>query len=208
LFRRLHVLFLEELIVSAAPASNPTSGRPGFLAEVMAATPGDNRLNLCIQCGSCGGSCPAGTEMDHTPRRLFALIRANAREAVLRSNAPWYCVSCYYCTVRCPQEVHITDVMYTLKSLAIKAGLFHDAALPDFSETFVDYVEKYGRSFELGIATRFNLRHHPLSLAGMAPMGLGMLKRGRMGLTPHRIDGMAQLSAILEKAKALEGDLQ
>lgn len=194
--------------MSAASNSVSNPGQTGFLAEVMAATPGDNRLDHCIQCGSCGGSCPSGTEMEHTPRRLFALIRAGARDTVLQSNAPWYCVSCYYCTVRCPQEIHITDVMYTLKAMAIRAGLFHDAALPDFSETFVDYVEKYGRSFELGIATRFNLRHHPLSLAGMAPMGLAMLKRGRMDLTPHKIDNMAQLTAILNKAKALEGELQ
>jgi heterodisulfide reductase subunit C len=191
------------LIVSVAAVS----GRKDFLAEVMAATPGDNRLNHCIQCGSCGGSCPSGAEMQHTPRRLFALIRAGERETVLMSNAPWYCVSCYYCTVRCPQNIHITDVMYTLKAMAIQAGLYHDATLPDFSETFVDYVEKYGRSFELGLATRFNLRHHPLSLAGMAPLGLGMLKRGRIDLTPHRIEGMAQLTAILERAKALEGEL-
>ncbi len=192
----------------SAPVSTSTHGPGQFLAEVMAATPGDNRLNLCVQCGSCGGSCPSGPEMEHTPRRLFALIRAGERDTVLKSNAPWYCVCCYYCTVRCPQDIHITDVMYTLKSMAIKAGLFHDAALPGFSETFVDYVEKYGRSFELGLATRFNLRHHPLSLAGMAPMGLGMLKRGRMDLTPHKIDNMAQLTAILDKAKALEGAAQ
>jgi heterodisulfide reductase subunit C len=181
------------------------AGSQDFLAEVMAATPGDNRLNHCIQCGSCGGSCPSGAEMAHTPRRLFALINAGQRETVLKSNAPWYCVSCYYCTVRCPQNIHITDVMYTLKSMAIKAGLFHDNAMPGFSETFVDYVEKYGRSFELGLATRFNLRHHPLSLAALAPMGLNMLKRGRMDLTPHKIKGMEQLTAILEKARALEG---
>ena len=190
--------------MSAAAASS-SQGPTGFLAEVMLATPGDNRLNRCIQCGSCGGSCPSGSEMEHTPRRLFALIRAGEREMVLKSNAPWYCVSCYYCTVRCPQNIHITDVMYTLKAMAIRAGLFHDTALPGFSETFVDYVEKYGRSFELGRATRFNLRHHPLSLAGMAPLGWNMLKRGRMDLTPHRIKGMQLLSAILEKAKALEG---
>lgn len=188
--------------MSAAASSN--TGPKDFVSEVMAATPGDNRLDHCIQCGSCGGSCPSGAEMEHTPRRLFALIFAGQRETVLKSNAPWYCVSCYYCTVRCPQEVHITDLMYTLKRMAIQAGLYHDAALPGFSETFVDYVEKYGRSFELGLATRFNLRHHPLSLAGMAPLGLGMLKRGRMDLTPHRIDDMVQLSAILDKAKELE----
>lgn len=192
--------------MTAAAISNTGSntGPRAFLSEVMAATPGDNRLDHCIQCGSCGGSCPSGAEMEHTPRRLFALIFAGQRETVLKSNAPWYCVSCYYCTVRCPQEVHITDLMYTLKRMAIQAGLYHDAAMPGFSETFVDYVEKYGRSFELGLATRFNLRHHPLSLAGMAPLGLGMLKRGRMDLTPHRIDDMVQLAAILERAKELE----
>jgi heterodisulfide reductase subunit C len=194
--------------VFAASVLDNTPSPGQFLAEVMASTPGDNRLGHCIQCGSCGGSCPSGAEMEHTPRRLFALIRAGERDAVLKSNAPWYCVSCYYCTVRCPQNIHITDVMYTLKAMAIKAGLYHDASMPDFSETFVDYVEKYGRSFELGIATRFNLRHHPLSLAGMAPMGLAMLKRGRMDLTPHKIDNMAQLTAILNKAKALEGETQ
>ena len=180
------------------------SRREAFLAEVMAATPGDNRLDMCVQCGSCGGSCPSGPEMEHTPRRLFALIRAGERTAVLASNAPWYCVSCYYCTVRCPQEVHITDVMYTLKALAIREHRYLDDAMPGFSKTFVDYVERYGRSFELGLATRFNLRHHPLSLPGMAPMGLNMMRKGRMDLTPTRIHGLDQLKRILAKAKELE----
>jgi heterodisulfide reductase subunit C len=175
-----------------------------FLSEVMAATPGNNRLDHCIQCGTCGGSCPSGAEMDHTPRRLFALIRAGERNTVLASNAPWYCVSCYYCTVRCPQEVHITDLMYTLKALAIREHRYLDDAMPDFSKTFVDYVERYGRSFELGLATRFTLRHHPMSLPGMAPMGMNMMMKGRMDLTPTRIDGLGQLKAILAKAKELE----
>jgi hypothetical protein len=30
--------------------------------------------------------------------------------------------------------------------------------------------------------------------------------RGRMDLLPHRIDGMAQLTRILERAKALEAN--
>lgn len=190
--------------VVTSAAAPPLHGHPGLLGEVMAATPGMTRLNMCIQCGSCGGSCPSAAEMDHTPRRLFAMIRAGLRDEVLRSNTPWYCVSCYFCTVRCPQQIHITDVMYTLKCMAIAAGQYRDAALPAFSETFVDYVERYGRSYELGLATRFNLRHHPLSLPAMAPMGMGMMKRGRMGLTPERIQDLPQLTRILERAKALE----
>ncbi|MBK6710249.1 MAG: 4Fe-4S dicluster domain-containing protein [Chloroflexi bacterium] len=51
---------------------------------------------MCIQCGTCGGSCPSGQDMDHTPRQLFAMIRADMRDEVLRSNTPWYCVSCYF----------------------------------------------------------------------------------------------------------------
>src|SRR4030042_73962 len=73
---------------------------------------------LGLQCGPCGGSCPSGADMDHTPRALFAMINSGMREEVLRSNTPWYCVSCYYCTSRCPKEIPITEIMYTLKRLA------------------------------------------------------------------------------------------
>jgi heterodisulfide reductase subunit C len=90
-----------------------TATKPSFLEEVIAATPGDSRLMYCIQCGTCGGSCPSASAMDHTPRSIFAMIRSGMREEVLKSNTPWMCVSCYFCTVRCPQEIHITDIMYT-----------------------------------------------------------------------------------------------
>lgn len=52
--------------------------------------------------------------MDHTPRQLFAMIRAGMHDEALKSNTPWICVSGYHCVVRCPQGVHITDVMYDL----------------------------------------------------------------------------------------------
>ncbi|HRE28735.1 MAG TPA: 4Fe-4S dicluster domain-containing protein [Anaerolineales bacterium] len=175
-----------------------------FLEEVSAATAGVSRLEMCIQCGTCGGSCPSADDMDHTPRMLFAMIRAGMRDEALRSNTPWICVSCYHCVVRCPQDVHIADVMYTLKSMAVRAKLYRDAKAPEFSQTFVDAIENYGRSFEFGLATRHYLRHFPLRLPGMAPMGLGLLTKQRMSMTPHRIDGIDQLKAILARAKELE----
>lgn len=175
-----------------------------LLHEVSVATAGVSRLEMCIQCGSCGGSCPSAADMDHTPRMIFAMLRAGMREDVLKSNTPWICVSCYHCVVRCPQNVHIADVMYTLKGMAIKANQYKDSAAPDFSKTFVDYVEEYGRSFEFGLATRFYLKHQPLRLPGMSGMGLGMLSKKRISMTPTRIKNMEQLSAILEKAKTLE----
>lgn len=175
-----------------------------LLREVADATAGVSHLEMCIQCGTCGGSCPSAADMDHTPRALFAMLRAGMREEVLRSNTPWICVSCYHCVVRCPQEVHIADVMYTLKGMAIKAKKYTDSKPADFSQTFVGMVETFGRSFELGLASRFYLTHQPLRLPGMAGMGWGMLTKKRMNLTPTRIKNMEQLTAILEKAKTLE----
>ena len=175
-----------------------------LLDEVSARTAGVSRLEMCIQCGSCGGSCPAADDMDHTPRMLFAMLRAGMREAALKSNTFWICVSCYHCVVRCPQGVHIADVMYTLKSMAIQAKLYQESTAPDFSGSFVDNVEEYGRSFEIGLATRHYLKHFPLRLPSMAPMGLGMLSKKRMSLIPKRIENISQLKTILNRAKELE----
>ena len=177
-----------------------------LLDEVSARTAGISRLEMCIQCGTCGGSCPSSADMDHTPRQLFAMLRAGMREAALKSNTPWVCVSCYHCVVRCPQNVHIADVMYTLKGMAIDAKLFQDSTAPDFSQTFVDMVEEYGRGFEFGLATRHYLKHFPLRIPGMAPMGLGLLSKKRMSITPNRIKGIKQLTAILDRAKELEAE--
>jgi len=179
-----------------------------FLWEVIDATPGsDPRLERCIQCGTCGGSCPSGADMEHTPRQVFAMIFAGMKDEVLRSNTPWYCVSCYLCAVRCPQDIHVTDIMYTLKRMAIREGLYRESSAveaPDFAETYIDYVESYGRSFELGLATRHQLRHHPLDALKKVGFGVEMWRKGRIDLTPNRIKGMPQLKAILDKARELE----
>ena len=178
-----------------------------LLHEVAEATAGESNLEMCIQCGTCGGSCPSASEMDHTPRRLFAMLRAGMREEVLTSNTPWMCVSCYYCTVRCPQEVHITDIMYTLKNMALKSGKVKDKTASDFSKTFISNIEHYGRSFEIGLAGVHNLKHAKLAarLPNMAPMAIGMLtKKGMSPLPPKRIKGMNQLKKILKRAKELE----
>jgi len=183
--------------------TQPTS-KPNFLEKVVQFTPGDSRLEMCIQCGTCGGSCPSSADMDHTPRALFEMIRSDLSDEVLKSNTPWICVSCYNCVVRCPQEIQITDVMYTLKSMAIQVKLYQDSTAPDFSRTFIDMVENYGRSFELGLATRHYLKHFPLRLPAMAPMGLGMLSKKRMDFKPTKIKNIDQLQTILKKAKELE----
>ena len=195
------------------PVSNPPSAGPvkhedlSLLKEVSMRTPGEARLEMCIQCGTCGGSCPSASAMDHTPRAIFAMLRAGMRDEVMQSNTPWMCVSCYYCTVRCPQEIHITDVMYTLKNMALEAGTIQDKTASDFSKTFIGYVENYGRSFEIGLAGIQNMTHLRLAtrLPNMAPMAIGMLtKKGMSIVPPRRIKGIKDLKKILKRAKELE----
>ncbi len=173
------------------------------LYDQVATAPGAERLNLCLQCGTCGGSCPSGPDMDHTPREIFAMIDAGKNEEVLRSNTFWYCVSCYYCIVRCPQQIPITHIMYQLKHLAIAAKLYV-ADAKDFSETFIGQVENYGRAYELGLAMQYYLTHRPLSRIRLGPAAVGMFVRGRMSIRPpKKIKGVKHLRAILHKAKAI-----
>jgi heterodisulfide reductase subunit C len=191
--------------------TEPVGSQTVTLMDEVIAQTGGKAINLktCLQCGTCAGSCPSGPDMDHSPRALFAMIESGLNDQVLQSNTPWYCVACYYCMVRCPQDIPITDIMYTLKRMAIDAGQFKridkDKA-PEFSETFCDYVENNGRSFELGVATRYHLRYHPLDAFKMATgMGLKLFTKGRMDLTPTKIKNISQLKSILKKAKELEG---
>lgn len=174
-----------------------------FHREVEMRTPGQTRLERCIQCGTCGGSCPVAQDIDYTPRKIFAMIKAGMEEEVLKSNSPFYCLSCYTCTVRCPQNIHITDIMYTLKNMAIEKGLARVNPAKHFSKTFIGYVESNGRSFEFGLATRQSLRYMPMGMRGTASVGLGMLTKNRLEMIPSKIKHVEQLQAILNRAKEL-----
>jgi heterodisulfide reductase subunit C len=182
----------------------------GFLAEVSS-LPGGERVALCIQCGSCSGSCPTAQWMDHSPRRLFALIRCGMRDEVLGSNTPWTCASCYTCYVRCPKEIKITDIMYALKRLAIQEGKAQKdtRAARVMAESFEKLVNRYGRNseFYLMAALAFkgvNLRR---SLRDGPTIGRKLFFRGRMPITRHRLSrkGLDQLKHILYAVEQMGG---
>ncbi len=192
------------MVLAQVSLPEETDAGVRFLEEVSAKTAGVSRLEMCIQCGTCGGSCPSADSMDHTPRMLFAMIRAGMKEQALRSNTPWMCVSCYHCVVRCPQGVHIADVMYTLKGMAEHEKSYRDSNPPHFAGVFVGQVETFGRSWELGLTARHYLRYFIRRLPRMTPMAIGLFLKGRIGLMPHRIKQRKQLHAILRRAEELE----
>ena len=177
-----------------------------FLKEVLDETPGGEQLVHCLQCGTCGGSCPSGDAMSHTPRKIFAMINAGERKEVLTSNTMWNCVSCYYCTSRCPQKIPITDIMYSLKRISARSGLAKGTTAPALAKSFTYWVEHYGRTFEIGLALMYYTFNKPIPLMKMGmSMGPKMFLRGRMGLLPTKIRNTQQLQAIIKKAKELGG---
>jgi heterodisulfide reductase subunit C len=156
------------------------------------------KLLECIQCGTCSASCPTAYAMDYTPRQIIAALRAGQLGKVLRSNTPWLCASCYYCTVRCPAGIEFTEFMYDLKRMAVQRGLYPRGS-PNLYRAFTNTVDRYGRSAETELMIRYHLsRLNPLGLIKLAPFGLKMLLRGRFPLLPHRIKGRRDVTKMLK----------
>lgn len=176
-----------------------------FLREV-ALMPGGERVIDCFQCGTCSGSCPTAHAMDHSPRRLFAMVKAGLRSEVLGSNTFWYCTSCYTCTVRCPRQIKITDVMYALKRLSLRdERVRRKNAARTFYRSFAGLVERDGRNFEPELMIRFMLKTDPRLFLKNATLGLKLFTHRRLPIRPTRIRGRKDLQAIIKKAKSRSG---
>ena len=182
----------------------------GFARWVYDNVDGGDQLALCMQCGVCSGSCPIGVQMDHGPRKLFMMIRAGMKEAVMTSDTPWNCTSCYRCTVRCPRGIPVTAI---LQDLAAKQAELGYAPKTNenlaFSRSFWWSTRSFGRTDErlvtalyylsLGFKEGFRRGIDKLRIA------LDFIRKGRMHMgLPHRIKRKRQLKAILAKAAEIE----
>jgi heterodisulfide reductase subunit C len=144
--------------------------------------------------------------MDHSPRKIIALVRADMREDVLSSNSMGFCASCYLCTVRCPRGVQVTDLMHVLEGLSVRHGVRNGhTTTPAMHRAFVESLQSDGRIHEFGFMRRFYFRTNPLAALKMLPLGLKLLSRGRLHLRGEKAQGADQVRAIVEKAKALGG---
>ncbi len=176
----------------------------GFGKEVMS-VPGCEQLKSCIQCGTCSGVCPLSIYMDYSPRQVMALTRADFKNEVLRSHTIWLCASCYSCTVECPREIRITDIMYELKQRAINEGIYpRRFPIPVLAREFSQMVLKNGRITELLLVFKLFLKTSWRAALGNWRMGLDLFKTGRLSLKPERIkrrDELAKMFATIDARK-------
>jgi len=175
---------------------------PGWLAQITK-LPGCEKIQSCIQCGTCSGSCPLSIYMDYTPRRTINLVREGFRNEALGSQTIWLCASCYCCAVRCPQKIQITDVMYSLKREAIKNRLYPKRfAIPVLAREFHNMVARRGRSSEMWLVLRMALKSNPMILLTMIGTGWQLFRTGRMTLRMDKIERVHELPR--ERTKAME----
>jgi len=169
----------------------------GFAEEIMSLA-GCDRLKSCIQCGTCSGTCPLSIYMDHTPRQIMALVRADFKNEVLRSRTIWLCASCYACTVECPRQIRITDIMYALKQRAIQEGVYpRRFPIPVLAHEFSRMARRYGRITETLLVMRLFLKSDWRALFRSWRMGLGLLRTGRFSLRRERIRRVQELDQML-----------
>ncbi len=176
------------------------TAKPPFRTEVsnlLQAAHG-NPIQTCIQCGTCSASCPVAPFMDHTPRRLIAMIRADLKDDVLASNTYWYCASCYQCSVRCPKGIDIAEMMYALKRYSMWNNRYPEGLIgPVFSETFVKTILRSGRSYEPVLAPAYMLSFGLVEFLQEAQTATNLMLRGRIPLLPARIKRMENFTKMV-----------
>jgi quinone-modifying oxidoreductase, subunit QmoC len=187
--------------------------RNDFLAEVEARVEEGEWVKMCMQCGVCAGSCPFGPHWEHTPQKIFMMIRAGKREEVLTSDSMWMCTSCYNCVVRCPRKLPITQLMHGLATYAHRLELAPKMQpTRHFSLLFWRNCTQTGRVNELkltlGIYFRGGLVQGMRNAWSMRGVGFGMLRAKRLNpfelLFPHRCKGSTGIHAMLKKAREIE----
>lgn len=117
---------------------------PGFRNEILA-EPGGERFMRCFSCGTCVAGCPvAGTTEKYNPRRIVRMALLGMRQEVLSSEFVWLCSTCYTCYERCPQDVHIPDLMNAIRNIAVREG-----HIPSAFRQQAELLRDHGRLYEI-----------------------------------------------------------
>ena len=186
--------------MDSSPLEFAPGRAPGAADEVLLP-------QFCIQCGTCSTVCPMSEYMDHSPRVLNAMLMAGRYDDVLRSRAIWVCTGCYACTVVCPEQLPVTELIYALKRASMRAGVYPRRFItPVLAREFVRLVDRRGRSSEAWISLALYLRTRPFQLLRYAPVALHLMRRGRLPLWPDSVRKPAQLRRIFEALDVTTGE--
>ncbi len=194
----------DTIILPGESPQKETLLRNSFLYRTKIIPQGE-RIKLCIQCGTCTGSCPLSYAMDITPRKLIALFRAGDMESILKSRTIWICASCYNCQTRCPSQIKVTDIFYALKRTAMEKGIFNKK-IPTYalSKSFMKCIYKYGRLNEIQLILNFHFKTGFWKIFKLFPLGLKLIRNRRIRFVSEKVRAITDLRKIIMKAETFD----
>jgi quinone-modifying oxidoreductase, subunit QmoC len=187
--------------------------RNNFLKEVEERVEDGHMVKMCMQCGVCAGSCPLGPHWEHSPQKIFMMIRAGKREEVLSSDSMWMCTSCYNCIVRCPRQLPITHIMHGLAHYANKLGMVPKGQpTQEIAKIFWNNLVKTGRvnelKFSLSMYFKDGFVQGIKNALAMQSIGLGLVKAGRLNpmelFGGHKCKDSDAIKRMIAKAREIE----
>lgn len=156
-------------------------------------------VSRCYQCGNCTAGCPMSFTFDFPVSRIMRLIQAGQKDAVLDSRSIWLCATCETCTQRCPNNIDVAQVMDACRHMARREGKRGVHGVKSFTDSFLNTVNLYGRSHEIGVMLLYMLRTGRFwTDLDLAPK---TLPKGKLPLMPHRIAGRKEVSDIFRRFK-------
>jgi Fe-S oxidoreductase len=100
---------------------------------------GAEKLNLCMQCGMCAGSCPwRVVDGPFNIRRLIRMAQLGV-EGYESDDILYGCTTCNKCVLKCPRGVTIIDVVKAMRAMIAETG-----AIPGVLKTATGSVHSNG----------------------------------------------------------------
>lgn len=161
------------------------------------------KVSHCYQCGKCSAGCPISFQMDYLPNQIIRMVQLGMEDQVLSSKTMWLCASCLTCTVRCPREIDIAEIMDYLRRRAYKKGVIplEETEIPLFNKIFLRNIEMFGRLYEMGLIGMYNLLSGEFFKdVALAPK---MFLKRKIGLFPHKTKNLKEVRAIFRKSGKL-----
>lgn len=115
-----------------------------FRDKVMQ-TPGAEKLMHCYQCGTCTNDCPIAKRVEEfRPRNIARLVMYGQKERLMEGDLLYLCAGCYTCYEHCPQEVHVSEIITGLRTIALNDGHL----LPGF-KAIMQSIAEMGYIYEI-----------------------------------------------------------
>lgn len=99
----------------------------------------------CLNCGMCTAGCPYTDLVENfDPRKFIRKVLLGMEDAVYADPYMWFCNMCEHCTVECPMNVNIAELVKSIRSMWDKDKLTGHLQELDKERTASDSIPSTG----------------------------------------------------------------